>query len=387
MGIPRKFKGRDPRTGLWMEVTVVEGLVVHHRLMSDGPPNWIAPGLIDLQVNGFAGYDLNAQEPSSHSVSALTQRLLAEGVTTYVPTLVTSSNEMMAARLEAIFVARKEDPFVAQAVPYVHLEGPHLSEEEGARGVHDPQWIRPPSLKEFEHLQAMSGNLVGLITMSPHYKESAHYITAVSESGVHVAIGHTHATQEQIDVAVEAGARLSTHLGNGAHLMLPRHPNYIWSQLAEDRLTACFIADGHHLPAETLKVMLRAKGLDRSVLVSDSVALAGCAPGRYKVPVGGDVVLEENGRLGRENTGLLAGAARSLSYGVAFAASRAAVGLASALDLATLNPGRFVGHRGELVVGSRADLISFLWHPGDNNLRIIEAVVGGETRYACAAEI
>ena len=97
------------------------------------------------------------------------------------------------------------------------------------------------------------------------------------------SIGHTRATREQIDDAVRAGATLSTHLGNGADAVLPRHPNYIWEQLAEDKLAASFIVDGHHLPDSFLRVALRAKGIERSVLVTDAVMPALCAPGDYRL--------------------------------------------------------------------------------------------------------
>ena len=163
---------------------------------------------------------------------------------------------------------------------------------------------------------------------------------------------------------------LSTHLGNGAAAVLPRHPNFIWAQLADDRLTASFIADGHHLPADTLKSMLRAKGLSRAVLVSDSVALGGMPPGIYEQQIGGRVELSADGRLGIVGTPYLAGAARPLKDGVAMAARSAGLALADALKLATENPGRFVGGRGRLAVGAAADLMRFRWRPGDPTLAI-----------------
>jgi N-acetylglucosamine-6-phosphate deacetylase len=163
---------------------------------------------------------------------------------------------------------------------------------------------------------------------------------------------------------------LSTHLGNGIAATLPRHPNAIWTQLAEDRLTAMFIHDGHHLPADTFKAMVRAKGVARSILVSDSVALAGMPPGRYRQPVGGDVELTADGRLGLAGTPYLAGAARSLAEGVALAAAQPGFGLATAMAMATVNPGRFVGGRGRLRLGAPCDLIRFRWSPGDAGLTI-----------------
>jgi N-acetylglucosamine-6-phosphate deacetylase len=181
-----------------------------------------------------------------------------------------------------------------------------------------------------------------------------------------------------LHTAAEAGARLSTHLGNGIGALLPRHPNAIWAQLADDRLTATFIADGHHLPADTLKAMLRAKGLARAILVSDSVALGGMPPGIYDQRIGGKVELRADGRLGTLGTPYLAGAAQPLKDGIAFAANSAALSLSDALMLASGNPGRVVRGRGELAVGAPADLIRFRWGDGEPTLAIEQVLLRGE---------
>lgn len=214
-----------------------------------------------------------------------------------------------------------------------------------------------------------------MVTLSPHWEEAPEYIRALAAAGVHVAIGHTHATTAQIVAAVDAGATLSTHLGNGAAAMLPRHPNLLWTQLAEDRLTATFIADGHHLPADTFRAMTRAKSLERSILVSDAVALAGLEPGIYDQAIGGQVELSADGRLGIVGTPFLAGAVRSLADGVALATAMGRLPLGDALRLATSNPGRLVGGRGSLRIGAPADVIRFRWQPGHRTLEI-ERVLG-----------
>jgi N-acetylglucosamine-6-phosphate deacetylase len=372
-------RGRLPGSSTSVRVRVRGDVIVGIDEMAGGeePVDWISPGLIDLQVNGFDGHDVNADPADPTAVGGLTYRLFAEGVTTFVPTIVTASHETVLERLRAIVEARKLDPVVARAIPYAHLEGPHISPEDGPRGVHDADQIRPPSIDEFDDWQSNSGGLIGMVTVSPHYPGSADYIKALVERGVEVAIGHTHADEAQIEGAVEAGARLSTHLGNAAHRMLPRHPNYLWAQLAQDRLTAAFIADGHHLPDSTLTAMIRAKGLGRSILVSDAVVLAGSEPGRYRTSVGGSVELAADGRLSHVDSGLLAGAAVSLRHGVAHAAVAARIGLAGALELATVNPGAFVGGRGALAVGARADLITFGWEPGNSTLALKSVLVTG----------
>lgn len=372
--------GRDPATGRSLAVTVAAGRVT---AIEDGPAGetaWLSAALVDLQVNGFAGHDLNGGGLVPETVARLVSALRGGGVTSFLPTLITASETSITAALSAIATARAADPLVAHAIPAVHVEGPHISPEDGPRGAHPRDQVRPPDLAEFDRWQAACGGLVGMVTLSPHHDGAPDYIRALTARGVHVAIGHTDASPAQIAAAVDAGAVLSTHLGNGIAATLPRHPNPIWSQLAEDRLTASFIADGHHLPAEVLRAMLRAKGLDRAVLVSDAAALGGLPPGLYDQPIGGRVELTADGRLGLAGTPLLAGAARPLKQDVAFAIGMAGISLADALRLATVNPGRFVGGRGVLAVGAPADLIRFRWAPGDQDLSIDTVLVLGEDR-------
>ena len=173
---------------------------------------------------------------------------------------------------------------------------------------------------------------------------------------------------------------MSTHLGNGVAGMLPRHPNLLWTQLAEDRLTAMFIADGHHLPVDTLTAMLRAKTVERSILVSDLVALGGLPAGAYTTPVGGAVELHPSGRLTVQGTEYLAGATLPLKDAVAFVASNTGHSLHDAVQMATTNPGRFVGGRGALEVGAVADLVRFHWQQGEATLQIDEVVLRGEAQ-------
>ncbi|HEY2078852.1 MAG TPA: amidohydrolase family protein [Streptosporangiaceae bacterium] len=365
--------GRDPATGRTLCVTTEGGVIAEVRPAEGTSDLWLAPGLVDLQVNGFAGHDVNDTEVSAETLVELVRALWRVGVTTVLPTVVTASERQITRAVAVIGRARDADPMVAHAIPYVHVEGPFLSDQEGPRGVHDARHIRPASIEELRRW----GDLVGMVTVSPHDEAAIEFIRAAARAGVRCAIGHTHASPEQITRAVDAGAELSTHLGNGAHALLARHPNYLWAQLADDRLAAGFIADGHHLPADTFKAMLRAKGLDRALLVSDCTELGGMPPGRYRTPVGGEVDLSPDGRLSYVGTPFLAGASRSLADGVATAIAMADLTLTAALRLATANPGRFVGGRGLLRPGAPADLITFAWKPGDRTLGIRTVVANG----------
>jgi N-acetylglucosamine-6-phosphate deacetylase len=373
-----RLTGRDVGTGHGISVVVAEGRIaaVEPVSLTSGP--YLAAGLIDLQVNGFRGLDLNDGAVTPARVVALTRMIAGLGVTTYLPTLVTASRASLLSALAAIAEARQQDPLCARMVPFVHVEGPFLAPEDGPRGGHPRQHIRPPDLDEVAEWQQVSGNLVGKITLSPHHDRAHHFIRALADQGILVAIGHTSATAEQIRAAVTAGARLSTHLGNGAAATLPRHPNFIWAQLADDRLDAGFIADGFHLPADTFKAMLRAKGLERSYLVSDTTAAGGLPPGIYDQPIGGRVEVGGDGRLSVVGTPYLAGASRPLKEDVALAIRMADLTLADGLRLASSNPGRFVGHRGRLALGEAADLIVFDWQNDAASLTIRETYVAGE---------
>ena len=373
------WTGLDPVTGDPVTLRAEAGRVAAVVPAPPGDHPWIGPGLVDLQVNGWAGCDLNG--PADPAVVVrLAHALLREGTTTFAPTLITAPERDLLARLRAIAVAR-QDPVVAATAPCIHVEGPWVSPADGPRGAHPRAHVRPPDLAEFDRWQAACGGLVGIVTLSPHWPGAPGAIRSLVAAGVRVAIGHTDATPAQIEAAAEAGATLSTHLGNGVAATLPRHPNLLWSQLADDRLTAGFIADGHHLPPAALRAMVRAKGLDRAVLVSDSVALGGSPPGEYDQPVGGRVRLDAGGRLSLLGTPFLAGAVLPLSAGVAVAVRDARLPLRDALRLATGNPGRVLGARGTLAAGDWADLILFRMPPApEGGLRMETVVLRGEAR-------
>lgn len=371
------FTGRDPATGKGIHVVFDNDLIVDIKHISYAGSRWLSAGLIDLQVNGFAGLDLNDGTVDPKRVLALANRLLSLGITTFLPTIITASSEQIRDALNVICTARMTHPLLARMIPCVHLEGPSISPEDGPRGAHPAAHVKAPDLQEFNAWQQACDGLIGLVTLSPHWPDSEVFIQSLCQQGVRVSIGHTHADHQQINAAVDAGAQLSTHLGNGAAAVMPRHPNAIWSQLANDNLSATFIADGHHLPAETFKSMLRAKGLSQSILVSDIAAPGGLAPGTYQQSIGGTVVLTEDGRLGTEGTPYLAGAARPLTDCVATAITMAGISLSEALRLATKNPGRIINRSGLLAIGEPADIISFDWEPGDRTLTVHQVVIGG----------
>lgn len=351
-------RGLDPATGDLLEITVDATITRIDRRPGPADENlpYLAPGLIDLQVNGFAGIDVNGPDVTAERIMEITTALARIGVTTWVPTIVTASEEAICQSLRAIAETRARSPQLALAIPFAHVEGPFLSDQDGPRGVHDAAQIRPINADEVSRWQ--QAGPVGIVTVSPHTDEASAQIARMAALGIQVAIGHTHASGPQITAAVDAGASLSTHLGNGIFPQLARHPNPIWTQLAEDRLTCGLIADGHHLPPETLEVMLRAKGVDRAFLVSDATELAGKEPGLYETAVGGTVELTASGRLSYVGTELLAGAASDVAAGLRFVLRSTRLPLADALALVTRTPGRILGREALLRVGARADLVT-----------------------------
>lgn len=209
------------------------------------------PGLVDLQVNGYRGFDVNAPDVDAGTVGGLTRALWAAGTTTYLPTVITAPEPRILASIRAVVAAREADALVAHSVAGIHVEGPFISGVPGAVGAHDAGSLRPPDLAELDRWQDAAAGLVRIVTIAPELPGAAEFVAGAVERGVLVSLGHTAADAEQVRAAVDAGATLSTHLGNGAPQLLPRHPNHVWAQLADDRLTAMLITDGHHLPADT----------------------------------------------------------------------------------------------------------------------------------------
>ncbi|WP_339314335.1 amidohydrolase family protein [Paenibacillus sp. FSL M7-0896] len=371
------ISGRHYRTGLPLEVHVNGGVIEAVHTLAESPHMadwpWLAPGLVDLQVNGGWGLDFNTLPLAPETVAGLSHRLLARGVTSYCPTLITNGSDQLVQAASVIAEAVRTQPDIAGLIAGIHLEGPFLSPEDGPRGAHPLEHICPPDWEAFCRWQEAAEGLIRIITVSPEWPGAAAFISRCTASGVRVSIGHTAASPEQIRQAVAAGAVMSTHLGNGTHLTLPRHPHYLWEQLAADELYGCMIADGCHLPDALLKVILRVKQ-SRAILVSDAVSLSGMAPGAYRLHIGGDVVLTPEGRLHLAgHPRLLAGSAMMLADQVAYLARAGLATLEEALDCASLHPARLLGlpQAVGLTAGAPADLIGFRRNGGALDIQAV----------------
>jgi len=324
----------------------------------------IGPTLFDIQVNGGNGINLQGPMTKPEDLHGLTRFLASWGVSKWVPTLTTNSLRNMEHGCRVMGEALQDEE-VARAVPGIHLEGPFLSPLDGPRGAHAKRYIREPSLRDFDKLNKASGGNVLYTTVAPELPRAIPFIKGLVSRGVVVALGHHNASQDEIAQAVDAGARLSTHLGNGLAAELDRHRNPLWPQLAEDRLAAALIADLHHLPAEVLKTMVRIKRPANVILTSDAVSIAGLKPGMYPHHSGVKGMMVEllpSGRINLCGTNLLSGSALMLLQGVLNATRETDMTLEQAFRCASEIPAGVLGVKadfGSLKPGTVANLIVF----------------------------
>lgn len=342
----------------------------------------IAPGLVDLQVNGFQGVDFNEPGLTVDEVVSCTKRLWENGVTTFFPTLITASEAALSDAIKKI-VQACQDPVIARTIAGIHLEGPFISKDVGPRGAHPLKYVQAPNWGLVSRLQKVAKGKIKLVTLSPEYEDTHELIKKCVAAQIHIAIGHTAASTDQLGKAVEVGASLSTHLGNAAHLSLPRHPNYIWDQLALDGLWTSMIADGFHLPDAVMKVFLRVKP-DKTFLVSDSTKFAGLPAGSYQSPIGGTVRLSPEGRLCmQDNPDLLAGSAASLKSCLEYLAQAKLASFPQAIDMASVRPLSYLAKGKKIKAfqeGSRADVVLFEYK--NHKMVIHRAIKSGRQVYS-----
>ena len=362
------LRARHYATGQLLHVAVADGRIASvapaSKTPSDQEAEWIAPAFFDLQINGCDGISFNSPTLTLDNVHHVAGVCRRHGVAEMFPTLVTNSFESLAHGFATLAKACDGDPSLARAMPGFHLEGPYISAEDGPRGAHPKAHVRPPDWHEFQRWQDDAGGRIKLVTLAPEHEHALKFIEQLVGTGVTVAIGHTAASGHRIRDAVAAGARLSTHLGNGSHALLPRHENYIWEQLACDELWASIIADGHHLPPSVIKTILRVKSPARTILTCDAGSLAGSPPGRYSVWGGKFEVLPE-GKIIVPDTPFLAGSWAFTDQCVGHMLKLGLVSLSDAIDMAGARPRELLRlpSRG-LNTGDPADLILFDWKPG-----------------------
>ena len=270
----------------------------------------VFPGFVDLQVNGFAGVDFSAPTLDTEAFAGACRSMRQSGTAAFLPTLITSPAEVYERNLGVIAGVMKRAEF-EDCLIGIHLEGPFISPMEGARGAHNPDWIEKPSTDYLRQLQAWAEGNIRMMTIAAELEGAAELARCAVEAGITISLGHQFATADDLERLRTSGAKALTHLGNAVPAMLPRHDNPIWAGLANDALFATIITDGHHLPADLIKVIVRVKGPARLVVVSDTTAIAGLPPGRYQT-LGNEAVLDECGKLYSPETGYLVGSSATM---------------------------------------------------------------------------
>jgi N-acetylglucosamine-6-phosphate deacetylase len=368
---------RNVLDGCWIELELVDGRIAsivaaEGRSTVHPDDGWIAPAFWDIQINGRWGHSFSSPDLTVNQVAEIVRAQAVLGTARLCPTLITAPVLDLVHGLSTIAAACERFPDVAARVVGIHLEGPFISEQEGYRGAHPAAAIRDPDWDLFQELQEAAGGRIVLITLAPERSGAIGFIRDAVGAGVVVAMGHTAALGMQIEAAVQAGATLSTHLGNGIASVLPRHPNPIWEQAGCDELSASFIADGHHLDPATLRVLARAKGPGRTILVSDASPLAGLPPGTY-----GDWAVDPSGKIVVAGTPYLAGSNQDLDVGVRNLLCATGWTVSEVLATVTTNPARLLGRpEPRLEAGEPANLI--LFRRGGSGFALNRVCVDGE---------
>ncbi len=359
-----------------------------NKLSNENKQVYIAPGLIDIQINGYNSVSFSlegSKEPlesgselTIEDIKKVTEALWKEGVTSYLPTLTTNSQDLLLKNI-AILAKAKNEPSLLGSIPGFHLEGPYISAIDGYRGAHPIEHVRQPDWNEFLELYKASGEKILLVTLAPEVNNACEFITKCREMGIIISLGHMNGSSETIRQAIDNGAGLATHLGNGCAGLINRHLNPIWPQLADDRLMISFICDGFHLPPEVIQVFYKIKGANNSIITSDVTSFAGMPPGEYKIKTGETIVKTTDGNLTFSGqVGGLYGSASPLRKGVGHIMKVTGCSLAKAIQMSTSNPARLLNlhDRGKLEPGKRADII--LFKMDDFKMKIEQTIVAGK---------
>jgi N-acetylglucosamine-6-phosphate deacetylase len=374
-----KIQGHSYQDGSAIEISFSEGIIDSISETQNGLEQdlILGPGFTDIQVNGYGGIDYNEIQSNPMNLAEISRLLYKEGVTTHFPTIITNDPKQISQLIIQIVSLRKSDELSRMSIEGLHIEGPFISPMDGPRGAHPKEFVRAPDWSLVQKWQNESKGLIKMITLSPEWENTVPFIERCMEHGILVSIGHTNASHQQILDAVNAGASLSTHLGNGAHPILARHPNYIWSQLSQDELGASIIADGFHLPAEVIQVFQKVKK-ENLMLVSDSVSLSGMPAGDYTLHIGGEVTMTPEGKLHlKSNPSILAGSASNIRSGVSFLIKNKLASLTEAWEMASVRPEKLVnpGHR-LFKEGSIADLIVCRTH-ANGEIEVLKTIKHG----------
>ncbi|MBN2393225.1 MAG: N-acetylglucosamine-6-phosphate deacetylase [Anaerolineae bacterium] len=301
----------------------------------------MATGWVDLQVNGFLGVDFSSPDLTEADFVRVCRALLAQGTTAFLPTVITSALGTYAHNLPLIASVMVRQEFQGRLLGF-HLEGPFISRVPGAVGAHNPAYVRDPDTALLEQLLDWADGHVRLFTLAAELPGADDLTRCAVERGIAVSVGHSLYTMADLDRLADAGATALTHFGNGIPNMLPRHDNPLWAGLAHEAYTAMCITDGHHLPPPVIKTVVRVKGADKFIVVSDASPIAGLPPGRYHF-LDNDAILEPSGLFHNPEKQCLVGSSATMRQCIAHLASLGELSAAELHQVGATNPLALIG--------------------------------------------
>ena len=336
----------------------------------------ICPGFVDLQVNGGGGV-MFTEEPSRDALERIARAHVRFGTTALLATVVTAQPERMVEGLAVVGEAVAGPPPGARLLG-AHLEGPFIDPKR--RGAHDERLIRPPDREAFERLRRAANGALRMITLAPELPGALDLIAAARAASVAVSIGHSDATFEEAEEAIDAGASFGTHVFNGMRGLAHRDPGVVGALLRDERAVAGVIADGVHVHPAVLHLIWRAKGADGVAIVTDAMPSIGLDVSSFRMR-GAEIVVRDGGCYMKDGT--LVGSALPMNSALRVMHQAAGVPLLDCVQMATATPARVLGLEGEIGVlraGARADIVVC-----DRDLNVSQVYVGGALMYAAAA--
>jgi len=367
------FKERRPVRVRWKE-----GIITHLEAATTAMPAdlWLAPGLIDLQVNGYGGVDFQQDNLSVDDLLAAARQLRQAGCMQFLVTLITDEWPKLTARLRHLRALRSQSAELQSAISGWHIEGPFLSSEPGFHGAHNPALMLDPTPAHIQELRAITHNDPLLLTMAPERAGALEAMELAVSLRIKISLGHTDASAEILRQSVQAGATGFTHLGNGCPRELDRHDNTLWRVLETPGLTAGLIPDGIHVSPALFRLLHRCLGPEAIYYTTDTMSAAGAPPGRYRlgaleVEVGADQIVRQPGKTN------FAGSALRPCDGVFRAAQMLNCSWQEAWERSAQNPARLMGLPQGLEVGSPANFC-LLRFDGENRFRELKVANGGE---------
>ncbi len=334
----------------------------------DARGRYVAPGLIDVHVHGGGGFDLMTDDVEQ--VRGYARWIATRGATSFLVSTSGRDHEQIIARLRALAPAVGAEPGAARVLGF-HLEGPYINPVR--KGAFPPQWLRPPSAREYRELFEASGGTIRQVTLAPELPGADALIDAVVASGAIAGIGHTDATYDETMRAIERGATHVTHCFNAMRPFGHRDPGVLGAVMTSDAVTAELIGDGAHVDYAAARVLVRAKGADKVVLITDGMPLAGTDDGDGAWE--GQRIRVEGGKAVRVADGTIIGGVITLDQTMRNAVEHLGVPLHTAVAMASTNAARamrLAGRYGALSPGHAADFIVL-----DDALQVMETWVAG----------